>query len=171
MLMARVTSVSRALAPRDTLLDLVQAGPEVRDAVDDVVGAALEHARVGALALLLALRRVHRLHVLEREPYLVTAHREPDGPHAGVEAFLDAGDGVVDLDAGVDRGDLKVDDVLQAHVRVRTAGRDIAGADGRVRHIALAPGIVQVDLHHFGRVARGRPDPDPACAHGRNRVE
>src|SRR6266540_6956630 len=133
------------LAAAQSRLDVVETGQDVRDAVDDVVGAALVHPRVGALALLLALRRVHRLHLLERQPDLVTAHGEADGPHAGVQPFLDARDRVVDLDARLDGGDLEVDDVLQAHVGIRPAGGHVAGAHGRVRHVTLPPGILHGD--------------------------
>ena len=55
---------SGPLAAGDARLDVVEARDELGDAVDDVVGAALIHTRVGALAPPLAVGGVEGLDLL-----------------------------------------------------------------------------------------------------------
>src|SRR5579871_1980970 len=117
------------LAPCQPRLDVFDAGHDVGDAVDHIVGACLAQPPDGTLAQPRLFRLGKLLPGLEGQPHFVAADGKPDGPHARIESFLDPRAGVVDLDAGLDRRDPEVDDVLQAHVGIGTARRHFRGAD------------------------------------------
>src|SRR5438105_10844807 len=152
------------LAAPDAFLNVIDAGHEVRDCVDDVMRTALLHAGVGAIALggLLALRK--RLPVLEGEPDFVAADSEAHGPHARVESFLDARDGIVDLHARLDGRDFQVDGILQTHIGIGSPCWHIRRADSRIRFIALPLCVVAIDLHHLAEVTGGRSNLDATLA-------
>ena len=60
-----VRTILGPLAAGEALLDVVEAGDEVGDGVDDVVRPALAHPQVGALPPRLPIRGRERLHLLE----------------------------------------------------------------------------------------------------------
>jgi len=159
------------LATPHALLNVVDAGHKVRDRVDDVMRSALLHAAKSATALDGLLLVGQGPPGVEREADFVAADGKTDGPHARVEAFLDARDGIVHLHAGLHRGDLEVDGVLQAHVRVGPSRGHIRRAHGGVRLVTLALRIVAVDLHHLAQVAGRRTDLDAALAQRRDYLE
>ena len=135
------------------------------------MSAAVPHALISPFDPALVILGGQRGDLLFGQADLVAGLGQADGPHAGVEAFVDAGQRVVDFDAGFHWIDAQVSGVFEAHPGLGPAGGHLGSTNGRVGFVAAFFGLTLEDVHHLAGVAGGRADLVAALSAGRDGFE